>query len=178
MKYHPIKIQFILPAKSSIWAKRSYRHLQHLIRTKGTVNLELKKCNQSKDSFTARIVFRDESPTTEEAELPSKRIDFSDSELCSIEELTMAAQAILDNSVYLTLKPNQRLYALMTQLTKPVRVNLLCQICDQILELRSATIRGTLNKNRSLYVSPKHGIWCTAQLAEKQGWQEYRRQDT
>ena len=174
MKYHPIKIQFILPEKSSIWAKRSYRHLQQLIRTKGTVNLELRKCNQSKDNFTARIVFKDESQNTEEV-LPSKGIEFSDSELCSNQELTMAAQALLDNSVYPTLKPNQRLYALMTQLTKPVRVHLLCQICAQMLGLQSTTIRGTLNKNRTLYVSPKHGIWCSIQLAEKHGWQEYRR---
>ena len=174
MKYQPIQIQFIMPSKSSAWARRSYRHLQHLIQTKGSVQLEITHCQQTEDAINARLIFKESnSPEKEASQLPVQTV-FVESDLCSETDVMIAARDVMNNPAYPTLKPNQRLYTLMTVLDKPVRVQLLCKVCMNILQLRSETIRGALNKNRSLYLSPKHGIWCTVQLAKRLGLQEYR----
>ncbi|GEM_PF-6040842 len=175
MKYQPIRIQFIMPSRASAWAKRSYRHLQRLIRTKGAVNLELTQCCRDKDAFNARLIFKESEPLEDAApQHVIPQLEFGESDLCSENCITAAAREVLKNPAYPTLKPNQRLYTLMAQLDKPVRVQLLCRVCAQILHLRAETIRGALNKNRSLYISPKHGIWCTVQAAERLGLREHR----
>lgn len=176
MKCHPIQIQFIMPSKSTAREKRSYRYLQRIIRKKDVVNLEFTRCSHSDDTFTARFVFK---------ELPSQDVEtsgvegmaFSVDELCGLEDVVLAAKETLKSPVYPTLRPNQRLYSVMALLNKPVRVQLLCKVCGDELKLRPETIRGALNKNRSVYVSPKHGVWCTIQLAEKLGLQDHRRDE-
>ncbi len=174
MKYQPIQIQFIMPSKASAWARRSYRHLQHLIVSKGAVNLELTQCRQNEDAFNARLIIKELTPPEDAPRPIIQKVDFCESDLCSETGIAAAAREVLRNPAYPTLKPNQRLYTLMALLDKPVRVQQLCRVCGQILHLRSETVRGALNKNRSLYVSPKHGIWCTSQLAKSLGLKEYR----
>ena len=166
MKDEPIQLQFILPEHASSGTKRRFHYLRKLLMRSHAVSLHLSGLKKEEECLVARISFCQEE-TRPELELPP--LDLSDAE-----EIRVAAQDFLQNPLAKSLLPAQQIHAVMASLTKPVKLQLFSAVCYEVLHLSPETTRGTLNKKRSLYISPRHGIWCTTELGERMGWQDCR----
>ena len=156
-----------MPKRASAGAKQHFQYLRKLISHNDTINLQLSELRADDDGFVARITFSDSTVRPQE-------IDISDDDLANEDDIRHAAELFLQNPLAKSLRPAQRVHAVMSSLSKPVKLQTFCQICYETLRLSPETTRGTLNKKRSLYLSPKHGIWCTIELGDQMGWPDCR----
>ena len=167
MKNQPITLQFVMPKHASAGAKQHFQYLRKLISRNETIHLQLSDVHADDHGFVARISFNDASQR-----IPEIKLD--DDDLANEDDIRHAAERFLQNPLAKSLRPAQRVHAVMSILSKPVKLQTFCQICYETLRLSPETTRGTLNKNRSLYLSPKHGVWCTIELGDKMGWPDCR----
>ena len=167
MRNLPIKLQFIIPRHASPASKSKYRHLKKLISGNNTIHLHLTPSKEVAGEFVAHISIK-------EPACDSPEIELNDLDMACESDIRRVSEELLKNPLAKSLGPAQRIYAVMSGLNKPVRLQTLCQICYETLKLSPETIRGTLNKKRSLYLSPKHGIWCTMDLGKQMGWLDCR----
>ena len=168
MRNHPIRLQFIMPKGATPKTRKNYCNLRKLISQKNTIHLQLTPSTENEGEFYARILFKEEDKSS-----PAD-IEHQDFELATDSDIRLAADTFKQNPLAKTMRPAQCVYAVMTNLEKPVQLQTLCKICYEVLGLRPETIRGTLNKNRTVYLSPRHGIWCTVEFAERMGWGDCR----
>ena len=162
MRNQPIKLQFIMPRHATPSAKANYRHLRKLISQNNIIQLRLSPSKEVDGEFVAHISFKEPDNEQLAAEL-------NDDDLACESEIRSAVQEFLSNPLAGTMKPSQCVYAVMTILNKPVALQLFCRVCFETLNLSPETIRGTLNKKRTLYISPKHGVWCTLETGNHLG---------
>ena len=168
MKNQPIRLQFIMPKGATPTTRKNYCNLRKLISQKNTIHLQLTPSTENEGEFYARILFKEE----EKGE--SASVELQNSEYATESDIRRAAETFKQNPLAKSMRPAQCLYAVMSSLEKPVQLQTLCKVCYEALGLRPETIRGTLNKKRELYLSPKHGIWCMVELAERMGWGDCR----
>ena len=166
MKKQPIKLQLIMPSHASPGTRAKFRYLRKLISGKHTIHLQLTPSQYSEGEFIAHISFNEE--------VSDPVVELEEQDYATEADVCEAIDEFLNNPLAPASKPSQRVYAVISALNKPVRLQMLCDICWEKLSLKRETIRGTLNKNRDLYLSPKHGVWCTTKLAERMGWGDCR----
>ena len=168
MRNQPIRLQFIMPKGATPNTRKNYCNLRKLISQKNTIHLQLTPSSENEGEFYARILFKEEAKAT------PKPVELQASEFATESDILHAVEAFKQNPLAKSMRPAQCVYAVMSALEKPVQLQTLCKVCYEVLGLRPETIRGTLNKKRELYVSPKHGIWCMVELAERMGWGDCR----
>lgn len=168
MRNQPIRLQFIMPKAATPSTRKNYCNLRKLISQKNTIHLQLTPSSEREGEFYARILFKEEE---EESAAP---VELHDSEFALESDIRRAADTFRQNPLAKSMRPAQCVYAVMSNLEKPVQLQTLCKVCYEMLGLRPETIRGTLNKKRELYVSPKHGVWCTVEHARRMGWGDCR----
>ena len=166
MKEETIQLHFILPEHASAKTKRRFHYLQKLLSRSHSVNLHLSGLKKDNSGLVAQISFCQESMQPVQEPLPM--------ELSEAEDIRRAVLDFLENPLARSLLPAQQIHAVMGKLTKPVKLQVFSAVCYEVLHLSPETTRGTLNKKRSLYISPKHGIWCTTELGEQLGLQDCR----
>ena len=166
MKKQPIQLQLIMPKHASPGTRAKFRYLRKLISGKHTIQLRLTAILETEGEFIAHISFHegDAAPV----------VELTEQDYATEADVRSVVAEFLKNPLAATQKPSQRVYAVISALHKPVRLQLLCDICREMLKLKPETIRGTLNKNHARYLSPKHGVWCSAELAERMGWGDCR----
>ena len=168
MRNQPIRLQFIMPKGATPTTRKNYCNLRKLISQRNTIHLQLTPSAENEGEFYARILFKEE----EKGSVAS--VELHNSEYATESEIRCAAETFKQNPLAKSMRPAQCVYAVMSSLEKPVQLQTLCKVCYEVLGLRHETIRGTLNKKRELYVSPKHGIWCTKELGARMGWGDCR----
>ena len=168
MRNQPIRLQFIMPKAATPSTRKNYCNLRKLISQKNTIHLQLTPSSENEGEFYARILFKEEETAF------NTIAEMQDSDLATEAEVLLAINNFKQNPLSKSMRPAQCVYAVMSNLEKPVQLQILCKVCYEVLGLRPETIRGTLNKKRMLYLSPRHGIWCTVEFAERMGWGDCR----
>lgn len=167
MRNQPLIIQFIMPEHASLMARATYRHLRKQLSQNHTIQLQLTPSKGEKGEFFAQVSFK-------ELEMVQTTNELKDADLASESDIRNAIHEFQSNPLASNMKPSQCIYAIMSILKKPVILQCFCRLCYETLSLCPETIRGTLNKKRTLYISPKHGVWCTLEVGNHLGLQDCR----
>ena len=156
-----------MPKHASPMARATYRHLRKQLSQNHTIQLQITPSKGDNGEFFAHVSFK-------ELEMVQTSNELKDGDLASESDIRSAVHDFQSNPLASNMKPSQCIYAIMSILKKPVALHCFCRICFETLNLSPETIRGTLNKKRTLYLSPKHGVWCTHETGNHLGLQDCR----